>query len=140
MKIEHFVNYGTINEVNEGAVQNIYINDSRAHAAVPDKEKHFKTAVKAMVEKNIIHKKAEWAAVKRVLEDKRIYDNLQYTTFVRMLADADVPADVLPTDSTLGKVIFKNRPFPSWEIEDRQPDAVRRFVHIADLFMQEFER
>lgn len=136
MRIEHFVNYGTINEFSDNAVQYINKYSPTERPKKNEREAKFNAAVKAMYDRDIIRKKNEWAAVKRVLEDNHIYDKLQNTSFVAMLKDAGIPEDALPTDSTLGKVIFKNRPYSFWEIIDRQPNDVKRFVKVAEEFME----
>jgi|GEM_PF-6385175 len=80
--------------------------------------------------------KKDWAVIHRICRERGIYDNLHYVSLVYILEHyAEVPHELLPTASSLSKVIFVNR-YPNWEIDGQQPAENKRMTTIAQRFIE----
>jgi hypothetical protein len=77
MKINHFVNYGTVNEVNKGAVQNIYNNNCGVNTAVINKDNATHSADAKLPTIDILHSEKAMQLWHKAQQMQWIDSNLQ---------------------------------------------------------------
>lgn len=106
-----------------------------ASSNASSREERVAKAIKQMVDEDMIIEKQQFAAIFQILHEKGIYENLTQQAFVDFLKNhCQLPTDLVPDRSLLGKVAFAGR-FPEWQTSKSDPSKNAQMVRVARQFL-----
>ena len=127
----------TVNDIHDNQVVNVNCNGNTQNNMQSDlsREERVADAIKQMLDEGIIVEKQQFAAIFQILREKNIYESLTQQAFVDFLKNhCQLPADLVPDRSLLGKVAFAGR-FPEWQTSKSDPSKNAQMVHVARQFL-----
>lgn len=99
------------------------------------RDERLRRVIDAMVADGCISEKRDFAIVHALIVDCAIWDSLTYVAFVRFLqAYCNVPRHLLPTASTLSKLVIRGK-YPNWKFIDAKPHVSEHFWLVAKWFL-----
>ena len=125
--------------------QNVYLSVDKAEVNMKGQEagehqsrdERVAASMRHVVDRNLVQKKQDWAAIYQVLLDEEIYEKLTKTDFVKKVQTLGFTNELVPSSSSnIDKVMFSNASkYPAWRITGFTDEETERLTALATAFL-----
>ena len=125
--------------------ENVYLSVDKAEVNMKGQEagehqsrdERVAASMRHVVDRNLVQKKQDWAAIYQVLLDEEIYEKLTKTDFVKKVQTLGFTNELVPSSSSnIDKVMFSNASkYPAWRITGFTDEETERLTALATAFL-----
>ena len=125
--------------------ENVYLSVDKAEVNMKGQEagehqsrdERVAASMRHVVDRNLVQKKQDWAAIYQVLLDEEIYEKLTRTDFVKKVQTLGFTNELVPSSSSnIDKVMFSNASkYPAWRITGFTDEETERLTALATSFL-----
>ena len=125
--------------------ENVYLSVDKAEVNMKGQEagehqsrdERVAASMRHVVDRNLVQKKQDWAAIYQVLLDEEIYEKLTKTDFVKKVQTLGFTNELVPSSSSnIDKVMFSNASKdPAWRITGFTDEETERLTALATAFL-----
>jgi hypothetical protein len=125
--------------------ENVYLSVDKAEVNMKgqeagehqSREERVAAGMRHVVDRNLVQKKQDWAAIYQVLLDEEIYEKLTKTDFVKKVQTLGFTPELVPSSSSnIDKVMFsKASKYPAWRITGFADEETDRLTALASAFL-----
>ena len=125
--------------------ENVYLSVDKAEVNMKgqeagehrSREERVAAGMRHVVDRNLVQKKQDWAAIYQVLLDEEIYEKLTKTDFVKKVQSLGFTSELVPSSSSnIDKVMFSNSSkYPAWRITGFADEETDRLTALASAFL-----
>ena len=125
--------------------ENVYLSVDKAEVNMKgqeagehqSREERVAASMRHVVDRNLVQKKQDWAAIYQVLLDEEIYEKLTKTDFVKKVQTFGFTNELVPSSSSnIDKVMFSNASkYPAWRITGFTDEETERLTALATAFL-----
>lgn len=91
-------------------------------------------SIKALLADDVICKKQDFGAVKRIIEDMSIFDGFTNQMLLDLLGSCNVPAGIMPKMGSLKVLAFNAKLHPEWRVAGVDEAENQRIIEIGSSF------